>query len=685
MSIFKSKFLLGVMVVAAMFAGVVAVKTAAAATSTCTITSTLKVGSKGAQVVCLQSALGIKADGNFGPMTKAAVEKWQANNSLVADGVFGAKSRAAFTGGVAVVPSCPVGSFNPLTGQPCGAATSFPAGCTSAAGFSPTTGTSCATSVPLSFPAGCTSAAGFSPTTGASCATGATGTTGLTNGTNGSLVASQSSAVSAGVTINAGATANLDAIKLQAVSGPVQVTSVDVHMNVRPWLYFSQLTLSSNGTVLATMPLTSANSTEITVGSDYLINFPGLNYTVTPGVNPDLVLAGTSISGTNRLPQQIDTVMTNIKTVNGSGWTDSVSPSVSAPTASNYGVGMNYVNLSSTGSNAEVYANLSNASPATSQVSVNQSVGSTTSGVTLGVFSLKSTNTSATINGMNIGLTYVPIGGAPNALSTFSNVQVVGPGCTSGCGGLLQAVSGNNYNIAFTNLTAPIAQDAWTDFTVKADVAGASAGTVYLTFTPATGFTTPATTTIGSVTTNNLVGTDSNYDALEFGTISAIQSNALTLTSSAVVLSNVSFANTGSTGGTTTTAYNTSLTFTLTNNGNNNIYVSTTPGETSGTSAIVNYSLGGGAAVSASSTVGTIVSTVTPSTEPQDSLTTSPLGYEIPINGSRTFTIYGVLIKGTTGGQATMTINGINYETTQGGLGTATVSNVLPVSIVGNF
>jgi len=194
----------------------------------------------------------------------------------------------------------------------------------------------------------------------------------------------QSSAVSYGVTINAGATANLGAIKLQAVSGPVKVTSVDVHMNVRPWLYFSQLTLSSNGTVLATLPLTSANATEITVGSDYLINFSGLTYTVTPGVNPDLVLAGTSISGTNRLGSgaPIDTVIGNIKTVNGSGWTDSVGPT-SAPVLNNNGAGLNQVTLSSTGSVALIYTNLSNSSPATSQVSITQSTGSTTSNCSL--------------------------------------------------------------------------------------------------------------------------------------------------------------------------------------------------------------------------------------------------------------------------------------------------------------
>jgi hypothetical protein len=53
----------------------------------------------------------------------------------------------------------------------------YPAGCTSASGFSSTTGMPC-TSTSTTLPAGCTSTAGFSPITGASCATGAMSQTG---------------------------------------------------------------------------------------------------------------------------------------------------------------------------------------------------------------------------------------------------------------------------------------------------------------------------------------------------------------------------------------------------------------------------------------------------------------------------------------------------------------------------
>ena len=152
-NLFKSKFLLGVMVVAAMFVGVVAVNATSASAASCTITTTLRVGSKGAQVQCLQAALGLTADGSFGPKTKAAVVSFQTAHGLTADGVFGPMSRAAWQGA---------------------SAGTLPAGCTSTAGFSPTTGASCATGMTTvsTLPAGCTSTAGFSPTTGVSCATG---------------------------------------------------------------------------------------------------------------------------------------------------------------------------------------------------------------------------------------------------------------------------------------------------------------------------------------------------------------------------------------------------------------------------------------------------------------------------------------------------------------------------------
>ena len=58
----------------------------------------LRRGSKGEEVKKMQSALGLTADGDFGPGTEAALKKWQTANGLTADGVAGPKTLAKLLG-----------------------------------------------------------------------------------------------------------------------------------------------------------------------------------------------------------------------------------------------------------------------------------------------------------------------------------------------------------------------------------------------------------------------------------------------------------------------------------------------------------------------------------------------------------------------------------------------------------
>ena len=154
----KSKYLLGVMIVAAV---VVAFAMFATTALAYTQMGTLRVGSSGSQVVSLQAALGVGADGSFGPITKAAVMAFQSSHGLVADGVVGPLTGAAL-GGVA-------------------SGGSYPAGCSSSSGYSVTTGLPC--SGGGSLPAGCMPGYAFSSTTGMSCTGGAAPAGPLAGGT----------------------------------------------------------------------------------------------------------------------------------------------------------------------------------------------------------------------------------------------------------------------------------------------------------------------------------------------------------------------------------------------------------------------------------------------------------------------------------------------------------------------
>jgi len=123
-NLLRSKYLFGVTIVSALALAFVFAMFATTALADCSITATLRVGSSGSEVMCLQSIVGATADGAFGPLTKASVMAWQSGHGLVADGVVGPLTRAALM------------SSGAVSGN-------YPAGCSSSAGYSPTTGAKC--------------------------------------------------------------------------------------------------------------------------------------------------------------------------------------------------------------------------------------------------------------------------------------------------------------------------------------------------------------------------------------------------------------------------------------------------------------------------------------------------------------------------------------------------------------
>ena len=173
----KSKFLIGAMIVTALFVGGLSVKTASAST-TCNLgTTTLKYGMSGSSVTCLQTLLNVTpANGHFGPKTLAAVKSFQTTSNLKADGVVGPLSKTALLASIPVAssePLCPNGMtlasncvtapVNPSIQGNC------PTGYIATTPVAPTFAACMVAPTTSTFPEGCTSATGYSTTTGKLC------------------------------------------------------------------------------------------------------------------------------------------------------------------------------------------------------------------------------------------------------------------------------------------------------------------------------------------------------------------------------------------------------------------------------------------------------------------------------------------------------------------------------------
>jgi len=578
----------------------------------------LTIGSTGAEVTALQTFLvgggyltmpaGVNM-GYFGALTQAALAKYQVAKGITpAVGYFGPITRAAVNAGGAVAGGalCPNGM-------------TLASNCTQAPGV--------VVSVPLC-PNGMTLAS--------NCVT-APGTVSA-NGTDGTLTAAPSSYVGSGIQVKKGETKNVLATTLKASVGPVTVTRAGVHFSARPWLLFSQVILKdSTGKVIATKPLSSdADATEITVGSDYLVTFDGVNYTVTPGINQDLTVAVSVLPATDKITNgmYVDVAFDTLRTINGIGWTDTVAAATFPLTAHAAEVGGAAFTLTSTGSVADIYTRISPNSPATRQVSV--SLTQTTPDVVLGTFSLKSANNSSTLNTLTVSLASTTLVAGATGVSgpstAFSNVRLFNG--SQSFGGTLT----NAGVVTFSNLTIPLSQDVWQDLTVKADVNAS---------TTATGLTVALAST-------NIVVTDANYGTATYETNTAT-SNAITLTVNALSVSNTS-ATLGAAilSSNTTVGVNASYTFTLTNTSSNDLYVSAT------SSYMVATTTTGTAGTS---TLPAIL-TVSPSTYNGDADGTAGYSaYVIPAGLSRTFTLVGAL-RGTSGQTVNLKITRIYYGTT---------------------
>ncbi|MFA6006688.1 MAG: peptidoglycan-binding domain-containing protein [Candidatus Paceibacterota bacterium] len=256
------------------------------ASSGYTFSKNLLLGSTGADVKALQELLNQDSDTQvsvtgagspgaetsyFGPATKRAVIKFQ---EKYADEILAPIGLAHGTGTVGPATRAKLNEWSGTVSSTDTTTSTFPAGCTSASGFSPTTGQSCAsgttTTTTTTLPAGCTSASGFSPTTGQSCAGGTTTTTTTTGA--GTLTVSSATQPMNSLAPKGTSRVPFTTFTLTAGASDVSVTGVTVQRAglAQDAAFAGVVLLSSDGTQLGIAKTLNSDHTA-TVGDPFTV------------------------------------------------------------------------------------------------------------------------------------------------------------------------------------------------------------------------------------------------------------------------------------------------------------------------------------------------------------------------------------------------------------------------------
>lgn len=560
-------------------------------------TTTLKVGSKGEAVKTLQTLVGASpVDGVFGKMTKAKVQAWQAANGLTADGLFGNASKAKANGAV---------SGN------------FPAGCTSAAGFSSTTGQACV-AIPSTV-AGCASGALFSSTTGQACA----GTTPVVSTSGeGSVAVSYEGTPSDSLAVNKGEAKAVMGIKIKATGSDMKVTRLWLDIDKRIWLYADSISLLDGSTVLATIPLSASSVTEVTAGSSYQIQFNGLNFVVPVGTTKVLTVKISRPTLTNSSGNVALAATSSIRTVDGAGISDT------------YTLGARTWNLAAVAAaTGTLTASLDAGSPLTQSIAGLSATSGVTTAVKLMDIKLKATDGPVNITALSGTLT---------AAGTCTAAQCVATTELRDGSTILDSVTGAG-TFAFADLNVDIATDTskvlsvWglinpiSATLVKGDAITAAVTSI----TATTGTTYTAITDSFSVTGNKLY----------------FYQYAPTLTLGATSASSVEGSAVGKKQG------NFSIAFTVTAPTGSDIYVDTA----TTLAAVAKTVTAKGGTLATSSSVSGVASTGATSSYDK-----------VNAGASRTFTFTGTVPDGGTAGFTGMKIVSIKWNETDSTSGTTT-------------
>ena len=393
---------------------VLAISTVAMAAS---FGANLTVGSTGADVTALQSALiaagysiPAGATGYFGSQTKAAVQKYQAANGIPSTGFVGPLTRAKLNGGVAVVTT-----------------TACPAGFT------------------------CTAIGSTAPVVGSPTAISTPGVPGILSVTPGPLSTS---------VINVGQNmVPVLAVRNQAQYSDIAIQSVTVDLGVNTTAYnkvFAKLYVTDGTNVLASVPLNG--STVVQNGTDYVVGLAGFNFVVPKGTYRDLIIKAD-------LYGQIDTNYRGAQTLsipaNAVRGVDGAGVSLYGPLTS---MSQTITVNQSLVDNAQASVSLNAASPLVGSIPVSDTTNNQYLGLPVLIFDVYAQNDNLHLHNLAVNFAKSGTGNVTAAYLYQGSTQIMSAGVSGGVANFLNITNGTAGASIPVNTTVP--------YTVKADVTG---------------------------------------------------------------------------------------------------------------------------------------------------------------------------------------------------------------------
>jgi hypothetical protein len=409
-----------------------------------TFNRNLTVGSTGSDVSCLQQILSVTPmSGYFGPKTLAAVRSYQTAHGWT-----------------------PANQVGPMTRQALNA--SFGNGTTTT-----TTG----------LPAGCTSTSGYSPVTGASCASTTTITTVGATGylTVAGLSASPASNASVTTTTNV----PVLGVDVRATGSDMVVTSAEVQLTTvkfaiageHPATAIKNLYVYDGSTLLGTYPVNTSTVLQSSSNSStYYMILSGFRFVAPVNTTKSLTVVADFTPGleTSRVVT-VNLYDQGLRAVDGSGassntitLTGTTIVSGFITTAATYS--RQYTIAYATVGIATLSVTTSTSTPIASTVNVNHTSGTTD--VPMAVFTAHSITGPSTITSMKF-----TVQGDNGNIARVNALKLYDGSTLLGSQSLVGSTSGAY--ATFSNISIPVAQDAYKALTVKADfVAGVTADAI---------------------------------------------------------------------------------------------------------------------------------------------------------------------------------------------------------------